>query len=201
MSEALPNSKASRSGRTRARIVKIAKDIFVRDGYSDAALSEIVEKAEVTTGAIYHHFSDKKGLFLAVAESLEQKILNEAAARMTLDGSPWDQFETAILETLDICTCPEIQRVVFREAPAVFGMYEWRKIEMKYAFGLMQSTIKSLSEDGIIASDNPDMTSQIILGALIEGAHSVANSKQQRKALKSAKTTLRVMLRGLKIEP
>jgi len=152
----------------------------------------------VTTGAIYYHFTDKQGLFLAVAESLELEILEEASKRVNAKGDPWEAFETSVLDTLEICARPDILRIVFREAPAVIGLREWRKIEVKYAFGLMQATVKQLAKAGLIKSDLPDMTSQILLGALMEAAHTVASAKNKSKALKAAKETLRVILRAFK---
>ena len=192
------NTKAEKSSRTQARIIDAARIVFARDGFTDAALSEIIAKADVTTGAIYYHFTDKRGLFLAVAESLEKEILDEASKRTNPMADPWEAFESSVLETLDICARPDIQRIVFREAPAVIGLREWREIEVKYAFGVMQATVQQLAKAGLIKSELPDMTSQILLGALMEAAHTVASAKQKSKALKVARETLRVMLRGLK---
>ena len=200
MATTMSNKKAEKSSRTQARIIEAARLVFARDGFADASLSEIIEKSEVTTGAIYYHFKDKQGLFLAVAESLEMEILEESSKRVSTDGDPWDVFESSVLETLDICARPDILRIVFREAPAVIGLREWREIEAKYAFGLMQATVQELARAGLIKSELPDMTSQILLGALMEAAHTVASAKNKSKALKAAKETLRIMLRGLKSE-
>ena len=191
-------TKAAKSLRTKTRVIEAARVIFARDGYSDAALSEIIEKANITTGAIYYHFTDKKGLFQAVAESLEQEILDEVTSRISGAGTGWNVFETAVLETLDICARKDIQRIVFQDAPAVIGLREWRNIEVKYAFGLMQTAVQNLATSGVIKTDAPEMTSQILLGALIEAAHTVAEAPNKPKALWAAKQTLRVMLSGLK---
>ena len=195
----MAETKAAKSLRTRARVIDAARVVFARDGYSDAALSEIIEKADITTGAIYYHFTDKKGLFQAVAESLEQEILDEVTSRVDGAGTGWSIFEKAVLETLDICARKDVQKIIFQDAPAVIGMREWRDIEVKYAFGLMQATVQDLATSGLIKTDAPEMTSQILLGALIEAAHTVAEASNKPKALKAAKQTLREMLSGLKI--
>ncbi|WP_040500875.1 TetR/AcrR family transcriptional regulator [Henriciella marina] len=197
----MTDHKSSKSQQTQARMIEAARDVFAREGYADAALSEIIQKAGVTTGAVYYHFTDKKGLFQAAAESLEQEILDEVSRRVSGTGDAWDLFETAVLETLDICARPDIMRIVFREAPAVIGLREWREIEVRYAFGLMQATVRDLAEAKLIITDAPDITSQILLGAVIEAAHTVADSAQHAKSLNAAKSTLRTMLRGLKRVP
>ena len=111
--------KADKSARMKARIIKTARSIFAQHGYGSTSLVDITKATKVTTGAIYHHFGDKKGLFQAVAEDMEQEILDDVTARISGISAPWDMFETGIIETLEICARPDIQRIVFREAPSV----------------------------------------------------------------------------------
>jgi len=200
MAQAKINTKAEKSARTKDRIIAAARIAFAQDGYAQASLNDIIAAAEVTTGAIYHHFGDKKGLFQAVAESLEQEILDEVSKRINAAKSPWEVFEAGIVETLEVCTRPDIQRIVFREAPTVIGLREWRDIEVKYAFGIMRATVRELAKNGLLTTSAPDMTAQILLGALMEAAHSVSEARNKKAALKSAKETMTAMLRALSTE-
>ena len=190
--------RESRSVATQARIIATAQRIFSRDGYANASLAEIVDQAEVTTGAVYHHFGDKKGLLRAVAEHLEQEILNELA-ELAPKKDPWEAFETGILATLKICARPDIQRIVFQEAPNVIGSAAWREIEVQYAFGVMQKTIHSLAETKQIHAPDPDLVAQIILGAVIQAAHGVAISNSKKKALADAQSTVTRIVRALQV--
>jgi AcrR family transcriptional regulator len=188
-------TKAEQSTTTQARIVAAAQAVFTRDGYADASLADIVKRAKVTTGAIYHHFGGKKELFTAVAEHLEQVILDEVSSTTPPSISGWEALEWGALKTLEISMRPEIQRIVFREAPAVVGLTEWRAIEAKYAFGMMMQTLASLPQNGAVRT--PEVTAQILLGAITEAAHAVALSDNPAEALTEAKATLTVMLRAL----
>lgn len=201
MTNTKTNTKAEKSARTKDRIIAAARYVFARDGYAVAALSDIITEAGVTTGAVYHHFGDKKGLFQAVAESLEQEILDEVSNRILKAESTWDVFESGVVETLEICARPDIQRIVFREAPTVIGFREWRDIEIKYAFGIMRATVQDLAKNGHLNTNAPDMTAQIILGALMEAAHSVSEAKNKKAALIDAKATVTIMLRALSTKP
>jgi len=192
--------QAERRAGTQKRIINVAKKVFARDGYAKASLAEIVDKANVTTGAVYHHFSGKKGLFIAVAEHLEQTILDEVTTTQA-SKSPWETFESSILTTLEVCARPDIQQIVFRDAPTVVGVQEWREIEIKYAFGLMRDTITLLTEEGIMEAPNPDLMAQVLLGAIMEAAHGVARADDKTLTLKQAKTTIRTILRALKLKP
>jgi AcrR family transcriptional regulator len=188
-------TKAEQSTTTRSRIIAAAKAIFTKDGYADASLADIVKKSKVTTGAIYHHFGGKKELFTAVAEHLEQVILDEVTSTTPLGISGWEALEWGALKTLEISMRPEIQRIVFREAPAIVGLNEWRAIEAKYAFGMMMQTLAALPQQKTVRT--PEVTAQILLGAITEAAHAVALSDNPETALIEAKNTLTVMLRAL----
>ena len=198
MSEPKTSKKTEKRIATRQRMIETATKLFAANGYAGTPLDDVINAAEVTTGAVYYHFGDKKGLFQAVAESLEQEILNEVGARISQVENPWDAFETGILETLEVCARPDIQRIVFREAPAVIGLREWRDIEVKYAFGMMQKMVAQLSDAGLLIASEPAMTAQILLGALMEAAHSIAESNNQDDAIHGAKQTMKLMLKALK---
>lgn len=45
---------------TRESVLQGAATIFVRDGYADANLGDIIEEAGVTKGALYFHFGSRK---------------------------------------------------------------------------------------------------------------------------------------------
>ncbi|PCJ71551.1 MAG: hypothetical protein COA62_02895 [Rhodobiaceae bacterium] len=190
--------QAERRAGTQKRIISVAKKVFARDGYAKASLAEIVDKANVTTGAVYHHFNGKKGLFIAVAEHLEQTILDEVTTATQASKSLWDTFESSILNTLEVCARPDIQQIVFRDAPTIVGIQEWREIEIKYAFGLMRDTIALLAKEEIINAPNPDLLAQVLLGAIMEAAHSVARADDKTLTLKQAKATIRTILGALK---
>lgn len=192
-------TRAEKSEQTQARITEVARGVFAERGYAQASLAEIVREADVTTGAIYHHYGDKKGLFLAVAEHLEREIL-DAVTSVEQTDNPWSDFVTGVVSTLEICARPDIQRIVFREAPTVIGFAEWREIEVQYAFGLMQSVIVRLAGQGYIFAPNPELTAHVILGAIIQAAHAVASSTNSVKALTEARETILLMVEAIQLE-
>ncbi len=57
-----------RAEKTRATIITAAADLFDRQGYESTSLSDIVEHARVTKGALYFHFAAKEDLAHAVLE-------------------------------------------------------------------------------------------------------------------------------------
>ncbi|MFF3349145.1 ScbR family autoregulator-binding transcription factor [Streptomyces sp. NPDC002779] len=73
-----------RAEQTRATIITAAADLFDRRGYESTSLSDIVEHAQVTKGALYFHFAAKEDLAHAIMELQSQasrQIADEMDAR------------------------------------------------------------------------------------------------------------------------
>ncbi|MCK5430999.1 MAG: TetR family transcriptional regulator [Anaerolineales bacterium] len=56
------------SAQTRQDLLAAALTVFSNKGYEAARLEDIAEMAGVTRGAIYFHFGNKAGLFMALVE-------------------------------------------------------------------------------------------------------------------------------------
>src|SRR5258707_950225 len=91
---------------TRDAILHAARKLFARHGYADTSLAQVVQAARVTTGAVYHHFGDKKNLFQAVAESVEVEILKRIAERASDLPSAWQRLMAGTAAMLQVCTEP-----------------------------------------------------------------------------------------------
>lgn len=62
-------ARQERAEATRDQIIKGAAEVFDRQGYGSATLSDIIERSSVTKGALYFHFSSKEALAHAVVEA------------------------------------------------------------------------------------------------------------------------------------
>ena len=58
----------ARSEATRQKLLDAAIDLFSEVGYAAAGLGEIIERAGMTKGALYHHFDSKDALATAIIE-------------------------------------------------------------------------------------------------------------------------------------
>ncbi|ANS68765.1 transcriptional regulator [Streptomyces lincolnensis] len=73
-----------RAEQTRATIITAAADLFDRHGYESTSLSDIVEHAQVTKGALYFHFAAKEDLAHAIMElqsRASRRLASDADAR------------------------------------------------------------------------------------------------------------------------
>jgi TetR/AcrR family acrAB operon transcriptional repressor len=53
---------------TKQNLLKAALEVFSRKGYAATRVEDIAKQANVTTGAIYHHFGGKGDLYVALIE-------------------------------------------------------------------------------------------------------------------------------------
>ena len=74
-------SNLQRTEEMRARLLAAAREVFVEKGYSEASTPDIVKRAEVTRGALYHHFKDKSALFASVVEAETNQLAADINAR------------------------------------------------------------------------------------------------------------------------
>lgn len=58
----------ARSEITRQKIIDAAVDLFSEFGYAATGLGEIIGRAGMTKGALYHHFDSKQALATAIIE-------------------------------------------------------------------------------------------------------------------------------------
>jgi AcrR family transcriptional regulator len=77
----------ARSEATRHKILNAAMDLFSDVGYPAAGLGEVIERAGMTKGALYHHFDSKEALATAIIEQ-GANLTREAFARVCESSSP-----------------------------------------------------------------------------------------------------------------
>ncbi len=95
-----PSGPRSRKGvETRARLVAAAKEVFEQDGFLDARISDIAERAGLSHGSFYHYFESKEEVFREVAAAVEDR-LREPMSSVVFDASssatPADRIRQAM---------------------------------------------------------------------------------------------------------
>lgn len=94
------NGPRSRKGAaTRARLLAAAKEIFEEDGFLDARISDIAERAGLSHGSFYHYFESKDEVFREVAESVENQLsapLGDVILDPSSGASPQERIREAV---------------------------------------------------------------------------------------------------------
>lgn len=168
------NRQAARSASTRAKLIRAARTLFARNGYANVGTEEIVRRAGVTRGALYHQFPAKEDLFLAVYEQVEQELTERVDGLLGDLASPFAAMRAGIRAFLDACRTPEVQQIVLIDGPAVLGWVRWREVAERYGLGLMEAVIRAAIEAGEIVALPVEPLAHLLMGALDEAALLVA---------------------------
>jgi AcrR family transcriptional regulator len=190
------NRQASRSASTRAKLIRAARRLFARNGYAAVGTEEIVRRAGVTRGALYHQFADKQDLFLGVYEQVEQELTEHVAATLGEVSSPFAALRAGIRVFLDACRTPEVQRIVLTDGPAVLGWEAWREVAERNGLGLIEAVVGAAIEAGEIVELSQPALAHLLMGALDEAALLVVREPESNEAVAA---TLERLLDGLRV--
>lgn len=190
------NRQAARSASTRAKLIRAARTLFARKGYAGVGTEEIVRRAGVTRGALYHQFPAKEDLFLAVYEQVEQELTQRVAGLLGEVASPFAAMHAGIRAFLEACRAPEVQRIVLIDGPAVLGWERWRDVAARNGLGLIEAAIGAAIDAGEIAPLPVQPLAHLLMGALDEGALLVVRDPASTDAVAA---TFERLLDGLRI--
>jgi AcrR family transcriptional regulator len=128
MTKKLRRSNAERVATTRGALLEAAARLFGHLGYEATSTTAVLEAAGLARGALYHHFADKRALFVAVAEELERELTAEIEAATADIADPRQRLRAGVRLYLDGASRPDRARVLLRDAPAVLGPDLWRDL-------------------------------------------------------------------------
>lgn len=183
---------------TRAKLIEAARQAFGTVGYAEASMDDFTASAGLTRGALYHHFGDKKGLLQAVIAEIDGEMavrVNEVASKAP---TRWQHFVDECTSYIEMALEPEIQRIMFRDGPAVLGdPAQWPNASACTAS--MTDHLTALQEEGVVVVDiDPETTSRLINGASSQAAQRIANSKDPEATSKKAIAAFKQLLEGLR---
>lgn len=191
------STRDERAEETRRELLRVARELFAERGYAAVGTEEIVARAGMTRGALYHHFRGKRDLFRAVHEQLEEQLVESVAATMTDVTDPVSLLETGIRAFLDACTDRQWTRISLLDAPTVLGWAAWREIAEQYGLGLVSSALAQAMDAGALVRQEVRPLAHVMIGALNEAALFIANAEDPGVARDEVEPALMSLVHGL----
>lgn len=74
----------SRTADTRRTLIAAAGEVFAQKGFAECSVADVVERAGLSVGSLYHHYGGKSELFLAVWEDHQAAYEEQAATAVAL---------------------------------------------------------------------------------------------------------------------
>lgn len=198
-----PDGRKVNAENTRAALQREARRLFGEQGYEATALGQICAASGATTGALYHHFRDKKGLFAAVAESLDADLVAVAeqarAQVLAAGGGPWQAFLGGIDAVLQAGASAAGRRIGLTDAPAVLGADGWLAIRERHGLGAMVRSVQALQAAGLMTPGDPVRRARIILGMLYGAMEALPRDEALvPQAMAETRALVHAMLRAMR---
>ncbi len=184
---------------TRRDLIDAARVLFAEHGYAATSLNMITDRAQLTKGALYHHFSDKKDLFTVVFTELESELLANINAAAAAEPDSWLRVVGAAQAWLDGSLEQEIQQILLLDGPAVLGWDTWREIDTRLSLGPMEAALRNAMRAGTIRKQAVEPLAHLLIGALNEASLAITRSSDRRTARKEVGAALAGLLEGLRV--
>jgi AcrR family transcriptional regulator len=190
---------------TRRALVDVAEQLFTQRGYAATSLDAIVAEADVTKGALYHHFSGKQAIFEAAFERVESRATSGIAQAIEGHPDPWDKAQAGLRAFLAAVQEPGYRQVVVSDGPSVLGHERYREQEERSTYAIVDEIVRSVLtaeetlRDGTGLDDAMlDTFTRIFFGATSAAGGSVAVSDDPAAAAARVEVAIGVILAGLR---
>ena len=167
-------SQGERRAATRAALIAAGRELFATKGFAGAGREEIVERAGVTRGAMYHHFPSKEDLFLAVYEAVEADVLAHVVAAAAPAKDDKEMLRLGSHAYLEVAANDEVRRICLLDAPAVLAPELRRELAEGHGLGVIREALRHCMAAGLIREQPVDLLAHVYLAMLLECATLVA---------------------------
>ena len=182
---------------TRQLLVSVARELFTERGYAATSVEDIIQRAGVARGALYHHFPGKDALFRAVYDA----VLADAASRVVMAAAavpePWGAVRAGLSAFLDACLEPAFRRVVVLDSVSVLQQQDWEGGITHVELPMLRTVLTPLV-DTYLPGLAVEALVYVALGGLYGAALYIARSSQPKTARAEADAVVDTLISGLR---
>ena len=198
----VPSRRQQYSATTRRALIDVAEELFTEHGYAAASLDAIVAGAQVTKGALYHHFSGKQALFEAVFERIEGEAAKAVTEAVEGHDDPWEKALAGLRAFLDVVQQPSYRRIVILEGPAVLGWTRFREQAERNTFATVLDIVSSVLRAGDLELDDDlvETFARIFFGAMSSAGETVSTAEDPEAAAARVEAAIGFILTGMRTQ-
>jgi AcrR family transcriptional regulator len=192
--------RAQYSASTRRTLVEVAERLFTGHGYAATSLDAIVAGAQVTKGALYHHYSGKQALFEAVFEKVESAGAQQIQAALQGHRDPWEKANAGLRAFLEVVRQPSYSRIVVQDGPSVLGHERYREQEERSTFAYVLDIVRAVLGAGAWEADDAleHTFARIFFGAMSSAGTTVSTSEDADTEADRVELAIGFILSGLR---
>ncbi len=158
--------RRGRPGHDQAAVLRIAIDLFNRQGYDGTSMGDLAAELGVTKSAIYHHVPSKAHLLSqALDEALEGLEAAITLAEAMSTASAYERLRSVVRQSVEVLVAHQpavtlLLRVRGNSEVEVRALSRRRHVDARHA-ALGQAAV----EEGTLRSDlRPDLVSRLLFG-------------------------------------
>ncbi|MUH71599.1 TetR/AcrR family transcriptional regulator [Psychrosphaera haliotis] len=191
--------------KTRNNLLEIASCLFQQKGYNGTSLTDIISKANVSKGALYHHFSNKQDLLYAIIDELFKEQSKAHWESITSASDPIEAIAKSIEKQAidasqeDMCNGCPIHNLLAELGSTNDGL----RMRVDAIFCAVQKSIYEAFERAKVLNIVSDSTDSKRVAMLImctmNGMPQMVTSCQNRDVFKEISAALSDYIRSFKI--
>lgn len=155
-------------------ILSVAKNLFIKQGYTATSMREVAEAVGIGKATIYHHFPDKQAILMTLVEGNIAKMYASLNA-VIVENEPRKRFQVAAVETIRfLYESADLMQIARREVPGAREqmLVNFVSFYQKYLKLLKESLVKGM-EMNIFRPLDPEETVQVFM-TMIQGNFALA---------------------------
>ena len=184
----------------RLKLIAAARNAFAEKGFAAASMDELTASVNLTRGALYHNFGDKKGLLAAVVTQIDNEMAQHAMEAAADVEDDWQKLLAEGIAYIRMALNEEVRRIVLLDGPASLG----RPAEWPSQNSCLQATrqrIIDMRTRGVIKPVDPEATAFLLNSAALNAAQWIAASDDPQQALPKVIEAFTLLVQGLRLTP
>jgi len=168
--------RQARSEATRRKIITSAVELFNEIGYPATGLGDIIERAQMTKGALYYHFDSKESLATAI---IEEGTAHLVRAFRSITDSSAPALESIIHGVFVVTDLQSTDQIARSGTQLLRAFGEFNEAAARTYGGwlaeMTERTRQAIDEGDLRGELDPQAVGETILGSML-GAELLANA-------------------------
>lgn len=187
---------------TRRALLATARELFAANGFQATRTEEIVQRAGLTRGALYHHFRDKEELFRAVLDEVSGEV-DRSLWRRSGDrpSDAWTLFRANSEVYLEAASTNQAYRqIVLIDGPAVLGWSAWSE-RGDGPTGKITEYLRDAVAEGVLEPQPVEPLAHLLSALGVGSTMYVAQSPDPAEARREIGRCYERLLSGIGVQP
>lgn len=191
--------KKEQGEKTKELLIENAQKMFAKKGFAHTRFDEVAKSEKLTTGAMYHHFKNKKELFEKVFEKCSLEVARSVTEKSEKTSNLIESICIGCITYIEIIISSSYKKIMLEDAISVLGWKQWKKIDDQTS---EMSLLNALSEAQALGLIHKKYSSKSLARFISGGTNEIAlwiseSDKDQKKLLTEAKATINHLILSL----